>query len=120
MSGSGLVGLVACGAIALVCLVLGAVLCTGRGWQVVAGLNTATPEERARYDVPKVCRATGKLMLVCAVLVAGVGALITLADRGVIAERGPAMIGGIAAICVALCAGCGALVWYTNKRCLKG
>lgn len=114
-----MVGLTICGAVAVLCLVLGVVLCTGRGWQLVAGLNTMEPAERARYDVPKVCRATGVLMLVCAVACACLGVVLLLIERGAIPENSPLMAVVIVAFIAVAGGGCGLLAWYTNTRCKR-
>ena len=46
-------------------IIIGIVLCCGKGsvdW--IAGINTASPEERASWDEQAICRAAGVLMLV--------------------------------------------------------
>ena len=43
---------------------VGIVLCCGKGADLIAGYNTASPEERAKYDEKALCRATGVLVLV--------------------------------------------------------
>lgn len=42
---------------------LGAVLCRGKGADLIAGYNTASAVERARWDEKALCRATGVLLL---------------------------------------------------------
>lgn len=105
--------------IALACFVLGAYLCTGRGWQLVAGLNTATPEERARYDVPRVCRATGVLMLGCGALCSLLALFMYLSDRGVVEGGGALAVVLSLVFMVAVVGGCGALLWYVSARCVR-
>lgn len=41
----------------------GIVLCRGKGADLIAGYNTASPEERSRWDEEALCRATGVLLL---------------------------------------------------------
>lgn len=48
---------------ALLCLGVGVLLFTGRGAWLVAGYNSMAPEQRARYDERKLCRATGSMLL---------------------------------------------------------
>lgn len=50
-------------------LVMGVFLLFGKGSWLIAGYNTATPEEKAKYDRKKLCRATGVLCeIICAML----------------------------------------------------
>lgn len=42
----------------------GAVLCRGKGADLIAGYNTASVGERSRWDEKALCRATGVLLLV--------------------------------------------------------
>ena len=45
------------------------VLLTGHGANLIAGYNTASEEEKSRYDAKKLCRVTGAGMAVIAVLI---------------------------------------------------
>ena len=45
-------------------IIMGIVLCCGKGAFLIAGYNTASPEEKASYDEKALCRATGVLVLV--------------------------------------------------------
>ena len=47
-------------------IIIGIVLCCGRGAGLIAGYNTASPEEKAQYDEKVLCRGTGVLVLVIA------------------------------------------------------
>ena len=47
-------------------LVLGVVFSCGKGTSLIAGYNTASPEEKAKYDEKKLCKAMSRLMLVLA------------------------------------------------------
>lgn len=38
-------------------------LLMGKGASLIAGYNTASPEEKARYDEKALCRFTGRLLL---------------------------------------------------------
>ncbi len=44
--------------------ILGVVMLTGRGTGLIAGYNTMSESERARYDAPKLCRTIGVFLLV--------------------------------------------------------
>ena len=44
-------------------------LLTGRGAWLIAGYNTASKEEKSRYDEKKLCRLTGAVTLVISLLV---------------------------------------------------
>ena len=58
----------------LIFLILGIVLWHGKGSILIAGYNTATPQERSRYDQKALCRGVGGLMF----LLAGCYAVSTL------------------------------------------
>ena len=45
-------------------IIIGIVLCCGKGAFLIAGYNTASPEEKAAYDEKALCRAVGVLVLV--------------------------------------------------------
>ncbi len=45
------------------------VLLTGRGANLIAGYNTASKEEKSKYDEKKLCRVTGVGMSVIAVFI---------------------------------------------------
>ena len=47
-------------------LVLSAVLLSGHGSFLIAGYNTSTKEQQARYDRKKLCRAVGSMLLAVA------------------------------------------------------
>ena len=42
----------------------GIYLCHGKGADMIAGFNTASPEERAKWDETALCRAVGILLFV--------------------------------------------------------
>ena len=65
-------------AFALLCGVLSMLFFSGRGAKLIAGYNTSTPEQRARYDERKLCRAMG-LVMVGAFFALGTMALAELA-----------------------------------------
>lgn len=48
--------------------VLAVVLLSGRGSWLIAGYNTASPEEKQKYDTTRLCRVTGAGMAVLAAL----------------------------------------------------
>ena len=47
-------------------LVLGIVFSRGKGTSLIAGYNTASPGEKAKYDEKKLCKAMSRLMFVLA------------------------------------------------------
>lgn len=61
------------GLIVLFLVILGVVFLCGKGAFLIAGYNTMSPEEKARWDEKALCKAVGVLMLVCAVFFAVVG-----------------------------------------------
>lgn len=44
-------------------VIFGLVLCTGRGADLIAGYNTASPAEKAKWNEKALCRAVGILLL---------------------------------------------------------
>ena len=44
-------------------IVIGIVLCCGKGANLIAGYNTASPEERATYDEKALCQAVGVIYI---------------------------------------------------------
>ena len=55
----------------LLLLVISIVLLCGRGSWLIAGYNTASEEERKKYDEKKLCRSMGVTLLVLALGMAG-------------------------------------------------
>ena len=47
-------------------LVLSVVFSRGKGTSLIAGYNTASPEEKAKYNEQKLCKAMSRLMLALA------------------------------------------------------
>ena len=43
-------------------VLLGVIFSCGKGGSLIAGYNTSSPEERAKYDEKALCRAMGRLM----------------------------------------------------------
>lgn len=54
------------GCAVLLFVILGILFFSGRGSALIAGYNTASPEEKSRYDEKALCRAMGGLMLALA------------------------------------------------------
>ncbi|MDD6348007.1 MAG: DUF3784 domain-containing protein [Lachnospiraceae bacterium] len=54
---------------AAVLLLLSLVLIFGKGSWLIAGYNTSTKEEKARYDEKKLCRVVGIGLLVITILI---------------------------------------------------
>lgn len=48
-------------------IVLGIVMSIGKGGFLIAGLNTMSKEEKAKYDVIALCKLMGKLMFVISI-----------------------------------------------------
>ena len=83
--------------------ILGAILLTGRGANLLSGYNTMSEAERARYDAPKICRVTGVFLLVFAFLLFG------------LAMEWLPIYAFLAAAFLAV----PALLLYTNTRCYR-
>lgn len=59
-------GMIVCGGLALLFIIMGGFLLAGRGAWLIAGYNTMSKSERERYDERALCRFVGRLMLFCA------------------------------------------------------
>ncbi len=67
--------------IALVFIILAVVFLCGKGSFLIAGYNTASAAERAKYDEKALCKAMGLFMIALAVcwLIAALGILLEIA-----------------------------------------
>ena len=54
------------GTVALMLIVMGIVILAGKGDNLIAGYNTASKEEKEKYDIKKVRRLIGGLLIVLA------------------------------------------------------
>jgi uncharacterized membrane protein len=63
-------GSVILGGVVLIVMAIAAVLLSGRGGWLIAGYNTMSAEEKARYDEKGLSRAVGGMMLVVGILIA--------------------------------------------------
>lgn len=54
------------GCAVLLFVILGVIFFCGKGSFLIAGYNTANPEDKAKFDEKALCRAMGGLMLACA------------------------------------------------------
>ena len=61
-------------------LLLGVIFSCGKGGSLIAGYNSSSSEEKAKYDEKALCRAMGRLMFVFAACTAVV-ALSVVFDR---------------------------------------
>ena len=59
--------------VALVCAVMGILILMGKGDNLIAGYNTASKEERERYDIKRLRGLIGGLMIVLAPLLLMLG-----------------------------------------------
>ena len=55
-------GLIITGILFVPGIIFGIILCSGRGIDMIAGFNTSTPEERAKWDEKALCRGVGILL----------------------------------------------------------
>lgn len=63
MTGEEMAFLMVGGALLFPLLIIGITLCCGKGADLIAGYNTASPKEKDEYDEKALCRATGVLVL---------------------------------------------------------
>ena len=88
-------------------IIIGIVLCCGKGAFLIAGYNTASPEEKATYNEKALCRAVGILVLVI------VGS-VELLMLGVILDMAALMWGG--GVLIAVSTVFGVIYVNTSKR----
>lgn len=87
-------------------VVMSLILLSGRGAFLIAGYNTASPEEKKKYNEKKLCRVVGAGMLVVTVL------LFVMALWG---EALPPWFGGI--FLVVILVDVVGMLYFTNKKC---
>ena len=68
-----MVTFIICGAIGLMIIIMSIFLLMGRGSFLLAGFNTMSKNEKEKYDVPKLCKFMGVILLFVGVLVILVG-----------------------------------------------
>lgn len=64
MSGEQIAAILIMGIVFIPVLIMDIVLLTGHGADLVAGYNTASPSEKAKWNTKAMCRAVGVLLLV--------------------------------------------------------
>lgn len=91
-------------------IILSVVLISGRGSWLIAGYNTASEEEKEKYDEKKLCRAVGVMLLLIALATAG---LLIIPYTSALSTNYFTFffIFIIAAVIIT--------AYYTNKKCLK-
>ena len=102
---------------AVVFLIMSVFLLGGKGAWLIAGYNTASREERDKYDERKLCRATGLVCLLCALLMCVLAWLGYRVETGVITEEQmlPYALASSAVILLAVVAA----VIYSNTKAKK-
>ncbi len=102
---------------ALIFLVMSIFLFMGKGSWLIAGYNTASQEDRNKYDVKKLCRATGLLCLLCCIMMCVLAWLGYRVETGAMQEEEMLPYGlGFAAVILAAAV---VTVIYSNTRARK-
>lgn len=96
---------------ALFFLALSIPLLWGKGAFLLAGINTMGEQDKARYDIPKTCKAVGALMLLAAVFCTAAGWISLFYE----ADKLPVLLFIIVIFVVA----CVVVVIYANTACKK-
>lgn len=89
------------GSVSLLLIILGAVMLTGRGSGIMAGINHMSAAERTGYDLPRLSKAVGVFLLSWSVLPVAIAIGMTA-------------VGVSLAIGIAVTAW---MLWYCNARC---
>lgn len=103
--------------IALLFLVLSIFLFNGKGKWLIAGYNTASEEEKKKYDDKKMCKAIGFICLVCSLMLCIMAYMGYRVDSGIMGENSMLPFGLIfAAVVIA------SVIWvivYINTKAKK-
>lgn len=92
-------------------------LLAGKGSWLIAGYNTASAEEKAKYDEKKMCRTMGIFCLLLTLLLCAMAYLGYRVEAGLMAEQ--AMLPfAILFILMVVFSVVGAM-FYINRRCRK-
>lgn len=78
--------------VALLCLVMAIVILCGKGDMLISGYNTASPEERAQYNILRLRLVTGVAMIIVALTVA-ITSLVEDGEKWIIPILIPTIIG---------------------------
>lgn len=73
-------------AMALMFFIISIFLFKGKGKWLIAGYNTASKEEKKRYDEKKLCRAVSFLCMVCAIMLCIMAYMGYRVDSGMMEE----------------------------------
>ena len=102
-----------CAVLSILFFILGVFLMNGRGSWLIAGYNTASREEKEKYDEKKLCRSTGIVVFAAALLVAVVAVCGYRVETGQMQENSMLLPVGIC-IGLVIVSVIGSMV-YTNK-----
>ena len=102
-------GLVITGILFVPGIIFGVILCSGRGIDMIAGFNTSSPEERAKWDEKALCRGVGILLfaIVGCCTVTAVGSVLDM----------PVLIWGGLILCAVVAAG--GMVYINKSKRFK-
>ncbi len=102
---------------AVLFFVLGLLLFRGRCSWMIAGYNTASDEERAKYDERKICRIAGITCQVVTLLLLSMAYLGYRIETGLMEEN--QMIPFSIVFCAVLLCMIGFDIYYMNCKCKK-
>lgn len=101
----------------IIFLIIGIFLLQGKGSWLIAGYNTASPEEKAKYDKSKLCKVTAIICFVVAFLLCVMAYLGYKVETGKMAED--AML-PFALVFIAVVVGTVIIsILYVNKNCKR-
>ena len=92
----------------------GIFLFKGKGKWLITGYNTASKEERQRYDEKKLCRAAGSVCILCGVMLCILAHLGYRADSGLMDEQDMLLL-GLCFAAVILASVIAAIVYMNTK-----
>ncbi len=98
-------------------VVLAVFLFFGKGGWLIAGFNTASPEEKSHFDRKKLCRAFSVVCLVISLLLGGMSFLGYRVETGRMQESGMAVYAAV--FILVLIGTLTVIARYIDKHCKK-
>ncbi|WP_455714884.1 DUF3784 domain-containing protein [Anaerosporobacter sp.] len=93
-----------------ICVIMSGVLLSGRGGFLIAGYNTSSAEEKAKYDEKKLCRVMGIGLSFITIIVVAIAVVIQ-----VLGDNIPIWI--IMFFILAIFVDVGAILYFSNTKC---
>lgn len=103
--------------IAVLCLIMSIFLFRGKGSFLIAGYNTASPEEKSKFDEKKLCKVVGIILLVVSLLLFAMAFFTYQLELDAITENEFLIFGGV--FFVTIIATVVFAIVYSNTKCKR-